>query len=1128
MKTPKSVARAVVLLLIVLSCGVAWAQTSNGTLVGSVVDPTGAVVPNATVSAVSPQYGQTHEARTDSVGTYRMEGLQPGIYSVTITSSGFETLTVTQVVITGSLTTTINGKLTLAAAQQTIEVQATAMQTIDTQSGQLGESLNHQEVSQLPFSSLNPAELAMTLPGVHDVPAGQGAVNTANLTQGVVFSVNGTRPRANNFLIDGQDNNDWGIAGQAYQPTNWGAIEEVSILTNAYGAEYGRGGGSITNYIYKSGTNKFHGDLWEINRNSALASIPSEVAVAQHVDKNPYDNENTFGFDVGGPVVKDKLFAFGTAQWDREVQDVTGPAGFYLPTAAGVATLQSLLPNPNISLLLASISPLVGQATTSSPAACNSAQAVSGASCLAALGNGRPSVEIGPFQFTNVRTAGNSYDWNYRMDWHFTDHDTLTGSITRNHSNLSPDNFANPDALPNFQTLQGGSSQFLRFEWSHTLSSSLINELRVSRTSVMFGFQPTPATASGAFANSPWIQFGNDLNIPAIGIDSNFPQVNDQAVWEVQDELSHSANRHTIKAGIDVTIVRLQNILALNQRGSITYNQGGGFNSLGNFIDDFTGVDPGSISKGFGNPLIKPTSNMFAPFIEDTWRVRNDLTLTMGLRYEYWGTLANTLQFPAFDTSLGQGLPTIGPAYADPSNPALFESLFAHKQIADKRNFAPRFGLAYTPHWGKFLFGDGKTVLRAAYGIFYDGLFSNIVGNTAEGQPNTFGGIIPIQTSGRGQGNASTLPGVSATVDPTLFLESMASNLHNPITQQWNANLQRELPLGLVVTAAYVGTRGSRLFSNEDFNPGLGYDPSTFAINFANPNFGELAIRTNRGQSRYDSGQVEVERKIHSLVLRGAYTYSHFYDDVSEVVTLGSTLAVGLSSYPQDLLNQKSDWGPSNFDQRHRFSIAYVWEVPYAHHNTFLKALTDQWEWSGIASVETGTPNSVLIGLPTTGNGHANGRPDLSNPNAPLNSFGIDGGNIFAGFTPGVFYDFECATTTFGPCPSHPENFYHFVVQAQQLTSNGYFGPYGDVGRNSLFGPGQVYFDMAIERDFPVHFWKRESDKISFRAELFNALNHPNLFTPSYTMTDSNFDNTAVTINSGGGRRIKFWLKYSF
>jgi hypothetical protein len=1111
MNTAKSLLQAVVLLLVVLTSGIAWAQTSNGTLVGSVVDPTGAVVPKATVSVISAQYGQPHETHTDSVGTYRLESLQPGTYTVTIAAEGFESITVNGVVVNGSLTTTINRKLTLAAAQQTIEVQATAAQAIDTQSGQIGENISRQEVAELPYSSLNPAELAMTLPGVHDVPGGQGAVNTANLTQGVVFSVNGTRPRSNNFLIDGQDDNDYGITGQAHQPVNWGAIQEVAILTNAYTAEYGRGGGSVTNYIYKSGTNKFHGDLWEINRNSALASIPAEVAFANPVTKNPFDNDNTFGFDVGGPVLKDKLFAFGTAQWDRERQLVTSPSGFFLPTAAGIATLETLLPNPNISLFLAAIGPLAGIPTTPST--------------TVALGSGRPDVEIGPFRFQNLRTVSNSYDWNYRMDWHFTDHDTLTGSIIRDRLKLSPDNFANANALPNFVTEQGGPTEIIRGQWSHTFSSSLLNELRLSRTNVAFGFDLTPSTAANPLVNTPFIQFGNDINFPSIGVDSNFPQGNNQTVWQVQEALSYTANRHTIKAGIDVTFLRLKELLALDLRGNIFYNQGGGFSSLGNFIDDWTGADPGTIARSFGDPNIHSHANMFAPYVEDTWRVRSDLTLTMGLRYEYWGALANSIPFPAFNIGAGVGLPNaMDPSFA--TDPAKFNSLFAFKQVPDKRNFAPRLGVAYTPHWGKFLFGDGKTVLRAGYGIFYDGLFSNIVDNTAESQPNTFGGFIPAQ-SGRGTQNASTsFPG--PVFDPTFFNESMASNLHNPLTQQWNVGLERELPLGLVMTLAYVGTRGDRLFSNQDFNPGLGYDPSTFAINYTNPNFGEIGIRTNKGQSRYNSAQVEVERKIHSLVVRGSYTYSKFYDDVSEVFSLGSTLAVGLSSYPQDLTNQYGDWGPSNFDQRHRFSIAYVWGVPYVHHNTFLRALTDQWEWSGIASIESGTPNTVEIGLPTTGNGHGNARPNLENPNAPLDMIGIDGGNIFAGFTSGIFYDFTCATTTFGPCPTHPETDYHFIVPAENLTANGYYGPFGNVGRNSMFGPGQVYFDTSIQRDFPVHFWKRENDKISFRVEFFNALNHSNLFTPSYTFTDSNYNNTAVTINSNGGRRIKLWLKYSF
>src|SRR3984957_5913939 len=207
MKTVKGLMRFAVFVLAVLSSALAWGQTSNGTVVGSVVDPTGAVVQNATISAVSSEYGQPHETKTDSVGTYRLESLQPGIYSVSITAPAFETITVTGGGINGSLTTTINGTLKLAAAQQTIEVQATAGQAIDTQSGQLGENISHQEVAQLPYFSLNPAELAMTLPGVQASPLGKGLIPTAAETNGIAFSVNGTRPRANNFLIDSQDDN---------------------------------------------------------------------------------------------------------------------------------------------------------------------------------------------------------------------------------------------------------------------------------------------------------------------------------------------------------------------------------------------------------------------------------------------------------------------------------------------------------------------------------------------------------------------------------------------------------------------------------------------------------------------------------------------------------------------------------------------------------------------------------------------------------------------------------------------------------------------------------------------------------------------------------------------------------
>ncbi|HXC33271.1 MAG TPA: carboxypeptidase regulatory-like domain-containing protein [Verrucomicrobiae bacterium] len=1085
--------RAAVFALAIFISGPAWAQTSNGTLVGSVVDPSGAVVAKAAVSAVSSAFGQRHETSTDSAGTYRLESLQPGIYTVTITSPGFEALTVAGVVLSGSLTTTINGRLKLAAAQQSIEVQAAAGQVIDTQSGQLGENIDHQELAQLPYLSLNSAELALTLPGVQDSPVGKGAIPTDAETGGIAFSVDGTRPRANNFLIDGQDDNDYGSTGQAYQPINYGAVQEVTILTNSYAAEYGRGGGSVTNYIYKSGTNNFHGDLWEINRNSALAAIPAQDEVASTVTKNPYDNQNVFGFDVGGPLRKDKLFFFGAAQWNRERQAETGPV-YNLPTANGIATLQGLEPNANISLFLTAIGPLVSNATAPN-------------TTDIPLGNGRPSVEIGLFQLQNISAATDFLDWNYRMDWQYSEHDTLTGSVIRDNGTVSPESAAD---LPAFEAEFRGPSEIFRGQWVHTISSKLANELRLSYTNISFSFLPTSSTLAGPLADIPYISFGNDVNFPSIGVNSIYPQGRTHNAWQVQEALSYTSGRHTIKGGVDVTILSLNDTNPLNTRGSIFYNQGGGFSSLGNFIDDFTGSNPGAIAKGFGNPVVNTSATMFAPYIEDTWRVRSNFTVSMGLRYEYWGALANGLPFPSFNTSAGVGLPNAGPSFA--TDPAEFDSLFSFQQVPDKRNFAPRLGLAYTPHWGGAIFGNGKTVIRAGYGIFYDGMFTNITDNAAESQPNTFGGSFNGPATGRGQANASAFPGITPTLDSTLLIETLASNLHNPLTQQWNVDVQRELPLGLVLTLAYVGTRGERLFANRDFNPAAGLTPS-FNYAYLNPDFTEFEVRTNAGDSWYNSGQVEVERRVRTLILRAAYTYSKFFDDTSDV-----NVTTGGSTFPQILSNEHSDWGPSAYDRRHRFTLAYVWAVPYSRRNTFLRALTDAWQWSGIATIESGTPNTVEIGFDNILNGHVNSRPDLSNPAAPLTSLGVDGGDFgIPGFTPGVFYPFACWDNGTLPCNPAPASTFHFIVPN---------GVPGNVGRNSLYGPGQIYFDTAIERDFPIHVWRVENQTLSFRVDLFNALNHPNLFTPSYTMTDINFDNTAITIN--GGREIKLWLKYSF
>jgi hypothetical protein len=1076
------------------------AQTSNGTLVGTVTDQTGAVVPNVDVKAVSPEFGQVHEGTTDSVGAYRLEGLQPGTYSVTFTAPGLAALRVGGVVISGSVTTTADGQLQLGSVQSTVTVEAGAGQIIDTQSGQLGESLGTREVESLPYGSFNAVELALTLPGVQDVPGaqGNGAVG-ADFTNGFGFSVNGSRPRGNSFLIDGQDDNDYGIAGQAYQPTNLGMIQEITILTNSYSSQFGRAGGAVANYITKSGTNALHGQAWEVNQDSAFAANDAANGVIGLT--KPLYIENTFGFDVGGPVIKDKLFFFGTGQWDRARQRADGST-LLLPDASGISTLQSLLPNSNVSLFLTSLGGLVAPSTGPN------------ITCVP-LGGGRPCVEMNLFARSGVPIVSNDRDWNIRLDWHMGPNDTLSGSYLRDDFALSPDFFNNGAALPPYDSGQGGPSQYFRGQWSHVVSTKLVNELRFSYTNIDFSFFPLASTLAGPLGNVPSISFGG-TQLPDLGLLDNLPNGRAHKTTQVQEALTYVWGRHTFLGGADVTFLTVRDQIPFNSRGSITYEPSltaGYASPLGNYVDDFTGQS-GSISKQFGNPIINPSVTLYMPYVQDTWQVKDNLTVSLGLRYEYWGTVGNTLQFPAINYALGFGVPG-----------AVFPNMYSFQQQPDRNNFAPRIGVAYTPHWGRRFLGYDKTVIRAGYGVFYDGLYTNIIDNTAASTPNATGGTI-VGGAGRGQADAmAQLANVTPVLNPMDLIETMSNTLRNPTTQQWNLDVERELPWGMVLTAAYVGSRGTGLYANQDLNGEVDYGPRL------NPNFGEIAVRSNAGESWYNAGQAELEKKLgNSLTFRASYTYSKFLDDTSEVFT-----TTGLTSYAQILNCQKCDWGPSTFDRTHRFVYSYVWSLPYAKGNWLERALTDQWQWSGIATFETGTPNNVSDGFDNIGNGHPGSRPNLGNASISINNNGIDGtqigGSVVEGgpfvpleTTPGTYFQItqDCLNApTYGDavaaCNEGAASSFHFLIPAG--------GP-GNVGRNNLYGPGQVYFDTSIERKFPIPIGKLENQSLTFRAEFFNAFNHPNLYTPSYILIDPEYNNTAATIT--GGRVIKFWLRYDF
>ena len=1076
---------AVVVAFLVLAASVSFAQTSNGAIAGVISDKTGAVVPKATVSATSVGMGEKREATTDSIGSYRIEALIPGKYVVVVTAPGFAELKVSNIDVKASLTTTVNGTLEISKVGVTVTVEATQEQELHTQSAELSANITSQEIANIPIFGLNPITLVLTQPGV------QSVASRDDFTNGVSFSVNGTRPRANNFLIDGQDNNDNSINGQAFQPINLEAVGEVTVLTNSYSAEFGRGGGSVTNVIYKGGNNEFHGSAWEIHRNSAVAAVPAEAALGG-LTSNPVDIENQFGFSFGGPIRKNKLFFFGSSQWDRD-RSAAGASTLpiRIPTANGVTTLQSLSPTQanlaNVNFLIASLGGLRGQTNLQN----------------IALGSGRPAVETGLIQRSSGSIASNDRQWNVRVDFLPAPSDTITARYIRDDSNLTPDFFNFPRNLPPFDTQQGGPSQSFGTTWVHIFSPKLVNEFRFSYTQINFTFGPTPQTAANPLFSQPAVTIAGIQNFPILGVPTGIAQSRGHDNWQYQDALNYTIGTHTFKIGIDIAHLRVVDHIPFNDRGTLQYRLGGGFTSLGNYIDDFTGAG-GQVNKVFGSPVVRPFSTTYAPYVQDAWRIRPNFTLNLGLRYEYWGLLENALQFPATDLSRGFGV--AGP----------FPDVHGLPQEPDKNNFAPRIGIAYTPRFWHRLFGEDKTVIRAGYGIFYDGLFTNILDNTAGASPNA-NSILTVGGSGRGTANARTvLAGFTSVQRPTNAVTTIDSRLRNPLTHQWNFDIERAIPGNFVVTAAYVGTRGERLFVNQEYNPRINFGARLNAAR------GAMTVRTNSGDSIYHAAQLKVDRKFsRGLLVRGSYTFSRLIDNSSEVFTTS-----GLSSFSQDPFNQAGDRGLSAFHRTHRLVLTYIWELPYVHKSdggwAVLKAVTRDWQWSGTTSFQTGAPETVTVGFDVLGDGRGgNDRPSLSNPAAPFTHNGIDGTLVGLSSTPGTFFEVHnavnCDDVTIPCLPAEAVSAFHFIIKDSGL---------GNVGRNTVLTNGRQDWSTAIQRTFKMPFMHLEKQALMFRAELFNAFNHPNKGIPSLTVIDDSFADNSQTIF--GGRQIKFWLKYSF
>lgn len=1059
-------------VVLALTASISLAQTSKGTIAGTVTDPKGAVIANATVEAKDNVGSEDRTVTTNSTGEYRIDAVNPSVYTITVSASGFSTSKLQDVRVEGTVVTSVNPQLQVGQVSQTVEVLANAL-TVQTESGDLTKSVSTAEIANLPISSLNAIQLVLTEPGVSN-PGGR-----ESFTNGLGFAVNGLRPRDNNFLLDGFDNNDYSISGQALQPQNAQAIQEISFLTNAYAPEYGRGGASVTNVISKSGTNQYHGDLWNRYAGSALNAIKSEEHQSGFTSA-PWVVENTFGFDAGGPIKKNKLFLFGTSQWDLLHSDETGNP-LLIPTAAGVASLKSLN-NANANLIINSLGSALGPAGSSSLTNINIGnRAGCGSPCLIQVAN----------LIRAPKAINDGYEYTVRGDYTASEKDTFSARFTGTQSSLTPDLFANASSLPTQDSFQGGPAHNLGVIWTHVYSPTKVNEVRFTAQQINFTFGLLGPTLAGPLANSPSISISGLTGATYGGPNPALPQGRGHDTFQYQEAFSWVAGHHNVKVGVDFVHLSVLDTLPLNTRGTITVVAGGDCSAiaiptkctaLANFIDDFTGPS-GSAGKTFGSPVLAIPQTLQNYYFEDTWKVLPNFTLTYGLRYEFQGTPFNALPYPAVNAN----------SYLTDPYPLRVV------QKPDKNNFGPRFGFAYSPS----IFGDKKTVLRGGFGVFYDALFTNIEDNNAETAPNALGGTLTSPSTGRGSsGLLSIVNGVTPVLNPKSTIDVIPNNLVNPLIYQWNFNVERQLRGNFLFTAAYVGTRGERLYLNQELNPGVN------GVRL-NPARGAITSRTNNGNSSYNGLQLDLQRRLtHGLLVRAAYTYSKAIDNGSEIFTIQN------STFPQNPFNLGAERGLSDFDHRQVMTLTWVYSTPGWKNKGPVNYVTKGWMVSGTMLLQTGSPTVIYTQLDTAGTLRANGRPNAGNPNAVINysSACVNSTTCISGVgqqnKDGSYSDYQTgAPGTFSQ--------FRYIVP---------FSGFGNLGRNTVENPGTAVWSLSASRSFPIPKW--EGHRIEFRAEGFNPFNHANAGDLSGTINDPNFLNKDVTFT--GGRELKLWLFYRF
>jgi len=1128
---------ALAIVTIALLCSVSsLAQVVKGSISGTVTDPQGAVVSGATVKATNEATAATLTTTSDSSGSFHFNLIPVGSYKVEMTAPGFKTTVQNNIVVAAGRDSGLGAiALTVGEVSTAVEVTAEAP-LIETTQSQVTNTFSGTQLTTFAGVTENQGldNLALFIPGV-SAARDNGFSNTNG---GTGFSVNGLRGRNNDQQIDGQNNNDNSVGGPGLFVSDTEFVQQYILVTSQFGPEYGRNAGSVVNVITKSGSNTWHGSVYEHENNTILNSMTNfQKRFATDANGNPLTsipraNDEFGGFTIGGPIVKNKAFFFGGFDQQLISQSTLYTSAGNVPTLNGIATLSACFPGSQSVAALKAFGPYAISSGNPTP--------------FGTFLNNNPAcpgVELGGVERT-LPTHTHNFNWVTRLDLQLGG-DSIMGRYLFNRGNNFNLDFG--DAAAGFPVSVPALSQAILLGDTHNFSTHIVNEVRVgfNRLNVFFatntiGTVPSAGSIDQTISRATF----TDQSLLPFGLNGGFPQGRIVNTWQAQDNLNWVKGKHTFKAGVNYTYQRSPNTFLPNLNGAFRFAD----------WESFAANTPNRVRIAAGTPTLDFREHDTFLYAGDDWKIRQNLTLNLGLTWTYYGQPANL-----FNDLTTQRESNPGTAFWRQDIPLSARTF--PKLDAPTKSLGPSAGFAYTPSWGGFLTGHGKTVFRGGYRFLYDPPFYNIYLNIAKSAPvvflNTFTGtqitpsmILPAHPFG---------PDVRAELSPQLQKlafdprslgageTTISPNFGPDKVNSWNFGFEREITRNSALEVRYVGNHAYNLFQSVNGNPivtgnstappGLTGCTSPQVLlgpgQTTNPALGRASCaeglvleRNNGGFSNYHGLQTEFRANnlFKQLGIRAAYTYSRTLDNVSEIFstgTGGTTLAFAQNPWNPG----RGEYSFSALDFPHLASIAATEQLPFfkTQHGIFGHvlggwAVSANYVWASgqrytplqtfAEAAFTAPSNNYDLTWLLNNVGTDLARPFVGNLSAPSASVGIFAGDACSNFSSSCTLP-ATQLVTFnqgvqGGADGTPvqANAVRYIINAS--TAQSIFGtPFGSRRNLSQDAPTNIA-NLALFKNIKMN----ERASLEFNATFQNVFNHPN-----FQSVDPNIENAGLLPN---------------